>query len=177
MKNNGIQLTGKRAFTLLEVVISITIFMIILIFLYKVLDDTKLTNKKFESHLYKKDDVNHLYKVLAEDIAESKGSISLSVNNDKNSIVIFKSNNSFHNSFYSNITYMLSSNNHLVRIESKNKFQKEKSGTEFYKNSFIDILYKNIEKFIVLKKNDKVVFVIKQKEKEKMVFTTFILEK
>ena len=176
MKINGILITGKKAFTLLEVVISITIFMIILIFMYKTLDDTKLSNSSFENHINKKDDVNHLYKIFAEDIAESKGKIDFLQDRDKNSLVIFKSNNSFHNAFYSNITYMVSSNNYLVRIESKDKFQKEKSTLEFYNNSYIDTLQKDIEKFIVVQKDDKVIFIIKQKDKEKIVFSTFIME-
>ena len=172
---------GKKAFTLLEVVISITIFMIILLFLYKTLDDTKLTNNKFESHIYIKEEVNNLYKIFAEDIAESIGGIEILSDKDKNSFVRFKSNNSFNNAFYSNITYMISSNNHLIRIESLDKFEKEKSGLDFYNNSFINLLLKDIEKFVVLMpidtKEDKVVFIIKQREKEEMIFSTFIMEK
>ncbi|WP_072682456.1 type II secretion system protein J [Arcobacter sp. LA11] len=176
MNSNRILFTGKKAFTLLEVVISITIFMIILVFMYKTLDDTELSNSKFESHINKKDEINHLYNIFTEDIAESKGKIDFLQDRDKNSMVMFKSNNSFHNAFYSNITYMISSNNHLVRIESKDKFQKEKSSIEFYNSSFIDILLKDIEKFIVLQKDDKVLFIVKQKDKEKIVFSTFSME-
>lgn len=176
MKSNEIMFTGKKAFTLLEVVISITIFMIILIFLYKVLDDTKLTNNKFETHIYKKDEINHLYKIFAEDIAESIGEISISQDRDNNQMLIFRSNNSFHQPFYRNITYMISSNNNLVRIESLNTFTKEKTPVEFYDNSFIDILIENIEKFVVIKKDDKVIFIVKQKEKKDMIFSTFIME-
>ena len=59
MKNKKLLFRVKKAFTLLEVVISITIFMIILLFLYKTLDDTKLTNDKFESYIHKKDKINN----------------------------------------------------------------------------------------------------------------------
>ncbi len=162
----------KKAFTLLEVVISITIFMIILIFIYKVLDDTKVSNKKFEEYVYKSENKNDFYKIFAEDIAESYGIISLSEDRDKNAIVIFKSNNSYYNPFYSNITYIISSSNKLLRIESKDEFQKEKSEIDFYNNSFIDILLEDIKKFIVLQKNDKYVFIIEKKNGEKIMFTT-----
>lgn len=163
----------KKGFTLLEVLISITIFMIILVFLYKVLDDIKVLDKKFEQHLYTNETINSIYKIIAEDIAESKGAISLSLDRDNNAIVIFQSNNSFHNPFYSNLTYMISSNNNLVRIESQEKFTKEKSGIGFYNNSFIDILLKDVKKFTLLQKEDKFVFIIEPKEKEKIIFTTF----
>ncbi len=173
MKSIQILSKNRKAFTLLEMLIAITIFMIVLFFLYKALDDTKLANKKFENHIYKSEDINHLYKVIAEDIAESKGIISLLTDRDKNSMVIFETNNSFNNPFYSNITYMISSNNHLLRIESKEKFQKEKSGVEFYNNSFIDILLKGIRKFVVIQKDDKYIFVIEPKEGKRITFPTF----
>jgi len=176
MKNNSILFAGKKAFTLLEVVISITIFMIILLFMYKVLDDTRLTNSKFEKHIYKKEDINNLYRIVAEDVAESIKTIAISPDRDKNSIVLLESNNSYNNPFYSHITYMISSNNHLVRIESKEKFEKGKSGIGFYNNSFIDILLKDIKKFVVLSKNDKYVFIIEPKKGDKIMFPTFKME-
>lgn len=110
-------------------------------------------------------------------MAESIDKILLSQDKNKNSMLIFKSNNSYNNPFFNNITYMLNSENSLVRIESKDKFQKGKSGVDFYNNSHIDILLKDIEKFIVLSKDDKYVFIIKQKNREKLVFPTFKMEK
>lgn len=178
MKNKKFLFRAKKAFTLLEVVISITIFMIILLFLYKTLDDTKLTNDKFESYIHKKDKINNIYKILSEDIAETQGEIEISTDKDKNSFVRFKSNNSFNNAFYTNITYMISSSANLIRIESKDAFNKEKSGLDFYENSFIDTLLEDIEKFVVFKtreKSDKIVFIIKQKNKEEMIFSTYIM--
>ena len=40
----------KKAFTLLETIISVSIFLIIMIFLYKTLDATKYSNDIFKSH-------------------------------------------------------------------------------------------------------------------------------
>ena len=39
----------KKSFTLLELIISITLFMIIVVFLYKTLDQTKHSNKLFSN--------------------------------------------------------------------------------------------------------------------------------
>lgn len=167
----------KKAFTLLEVVISVAIFMIILVFLYKVLDDTKISNAKFEQHIYKSDDINHLYKIFLEDIAEASSIITVKNDKDKNSIVTFQSNNSFNNPFYLHKTYMVSSNNHLIRIESKKAFEKEKSGLDFYNNSFVDILVKDIKKFVVLVKDDKYAFIIEPKEGDKIMFPTYRIQK
>lgn len=175
MKSEKIHFRAKKAFTLLEVVISVTIFMIMLIFIYKVLDDTKISNKKFEEHIYKSEDINNLYKIFIEDIAESKSNIILENDKDKNSIVTFESNNTYNNSFYKNITYLVSSNNHLVRIESKNPFKKELPTVEFFNNSYIDVLMKDIKKFIILPKDNKYVFIIELKNGEKIMFPTYKL--
>lgn len=173
MKNNEILFKGKKSFTLLEVVISVTIFLILLTFLYKVLDDTKLGNKKFEEYIEKSASANDIYKIIVEDIAESVNKIEISVDKNKNSTVMFKTNNTFYKSSYKNITYLVSSSNHLVRIESKEKFQKLNSGISFYENSYIDILLKDIKKFIVLEKNDKYNFIIEKEDKKTVVIPAF----
>ena len=167
----------KKSFTLLEVIISITLFMIILLFLYKVLDQSKLSNNLF----VKKEEIqiseNKLYDIFLLDILKSKADINITLDKEKNSIVIFKSLNSNHNVYYTNITYMISSSSKLVRIESKEKFKLVNSSQEFYDTSYIDVLLDNIEYFEVkYKKSEKsVVFAIKQKNKERVIFKTFII--
>ena len=106
----------KKAFTLLEVVISITIFMIILTVLYKVLDDTKSVNKNINNYLKQDIKNNRLYRILVEDIAESKSEIVIQKDINENYIISFESHNTFHNAFYTNITYLLSKKNNLLRI-------------------------------------------------------------
>ena len=167
----------KKAFTLLEVVISITIFMILLLFLYKVLDHTKISNKHFknqESYIKYK---NHIYSILVEDILEKTEIVDIKTDNDKNSLLRFKSSNSFHNPYFNNITYMISSNNKLIRIESKDKFKFAETEIDFFDNAFIDILLDDIEYFEVkvntTTKNKSYVFAIKQKDKQKMLFNTY----
>ena len=113
----------KKAFTLLEVIISITIFMILLIFLYKVLDQTKSSNKQFKTKESSIKYKNHLNSILVEDILERTDKIDIKVDNDKNSLIRFKSSNTYHNPFFNNITYMISSSNKLIRIESKDQFK------------------------------------------------------
>jgi type II secretory pathway pseudopilin PulG len=166
----------KKSFTLLEVVISITIFMILLIFLYKVLDQTKLSNKQFKQKSENLISTNNLYNIILEDISESYSKITL-LKNDKNTIIKFESNNTYHNSFFNHITYLISSSNKLVRIESKDIFNQSNTGIEFYDDAFIDILLDDIEYFEVIKtsdiKNKYYAFAIKQKDKNKVLFNTY----
>ena len=167
----------KRAFTLLEVVISITLFMILLIFLYKTLDQTKHSNNKLSSHTENIKYKNELYDIFLEDILESRSKIEIKKDNDKNSLLRFESSNSYHNSFFNHITYLISSNDKLIRIESKDKFNFGETQIGFYDYAFIDILLEDIEYFEVnensKKSNENYVFVVKQKDKERIIFNTY----
>ena len=165
----------KKSFTLLEIIISITIFMILLLFLYKVLDQTKYSNYLLKD---KKEDIksiNHLHNILFEDIAESIKNIVLIKDKNNNSMIKFESSNTFHNPFYTHITYFISKENNLIRMESLNKFEEKKNIDIFYENVYIDILLKNIEYFEIKenKGNKSIVFAIKQKNKKKQLFNTF----
>ena len=167
----------KKSFTLLEVVISITIFMILLLFLYKVLDQTKYSNVLLKDKKESIKSTNHLYNIFFEDIAELSPFQSYSENKDKNknSIVKFISSNTYHNAFFTNITYFVSRENNLIRMESLTKFKGYDSPSTFYDNAYIDILLPNIEYFEVSSNstNKNLVFVVKQKDKKKLLFNTF----
>ena len=165
----------KKSFTLLEVVISITIFMILLLFLYKTLDQTKFTNHLLKNKKENIKDTNHLHNIFFEDIAESIGSSSIIKDKNENSIVKFKSSNTFHNPFYTNITYFISRQNTLIRMESLKKFEGYNSSESFYDNVYIDILLSDIEYFEVKQNtaNKNFVFVLKQKDKKQQLFNTF----
>ena len=167
----------KKSFTLLEVVISITIFMILLIFLYKTLDQTKHSNKKFTNHTKDVKYENELNDIFLEDILESISNIDIKTDNDEHSLLRFESSNSYHNSFFNNITYMISSNSKLLRIESKDKFNFGETQIGFFDYAYIDILLEDIEYFEVKENSRKTennyVFIIKQKDKERIVFNTY----
>lgn len=165
----------KKAFTLLEVTISITLFMILVLFLYKALDQTKHTNDIFEKKKEVVKEANSINKILLEDIAEIKTPIKIVFDDDKNSIVRFKSNNTYHNGFLNNITYLISSNSKLVRIESSDEFKMQNSLLDFYENAYIDILLEDIEFFEVKETKNEVLFIIKQKNKERELYKAFKL--
>ena len=166
----------KRGFTLLEVMISITIFLIVLTAMYKVLDSSKVSISKMDEHISKGQVDKELYNILIEDIAESK-KVILTFNQDQQSIITFQSNNSFYNPFYMYKTYLVSSSNKLMRIESLNEFKKEKLNDQFFSNAFIDVLVEDIEKFYVVKKENQYLVIIKQKNKEKLTYSTYQMVK
>lgn len=143
----------KKGFTLIETVVSITIFSIVLVFLYKSLDLSKQFNKTYSKHLEKHLSKNYLQQLISEDIFETKGTITILTDKNKNNILkIQNTNNTFHYPFNSYVTYLVTKSNKLIRIESAKEFKKDKIDSDFLddKKTYIDMLAKDIKSFIVL---------------------------
>ncbi|MDX9742747.1 MAG: prepilin-type N-terminal cleavage/methylation domain-containing protein [Arcobacteraceae bacterium] len=161
MKNVG-KKGLKRGFTLLEVMISVALFSIIIVFLYHTIDINAKSNQLYEEKLsgYKsQDDVKF---ILYEDIF---GNTSVDANtttlNDKNNntILHLKTDNTFHNPFFNHITYFLGKDGELFRIESKEYFNGEKV-YEMLKDSYVDIVLSGVEKFRVRQKGNENKFAV-----------------
>lgn len=166
----------KKTFTLLELVISISIFMILILFLYKVLDQTKYSNTLLLEKGKQLEISNRLHDILLEDIAESK-KVSITMTKEKNSLVRIETRNSYHNPYYKYVTYMISSNFKLLRIESLEVFNTGENVNIdlFLENAYIDILANDVELFEVKNSELNYVFVIKEKDKERVFYNTYIL--
>ncbi len=167
--------TIKKAFTLVEILISISLFSIIILFLYQTLDMTKKSNSFYSNKLEIKQKQNELKKILFLDMIQKyadNNSTKILVDNEKNAIFQIKSTNIYHNPYYENITYMVSKEKNLLRIESKNIFNKEKLNDEFFNSLYIDVLENNISKFKVSKQtNKKIVFYLEKENKDKIIFS------
>ena len=163
---------NKKAFTLIEVLISITLLVIIVLFLYQVLDITTKSNKFFSSKLLIQTDKIRLKDIFVMDIMHSGSNMieNLTENRDKNTILSLKSTNTYHNNSYNNITYLLSKENNLIRIENKRRFNKDKVDYDFLDQAYIDILTTNIDKFKVAYKHEKYSIYIKFKDETDMMF-------
>lgn len=162
----------KKAFTLLELIISITLFMIIVVFLYKTLDQTKYSNNLFFNKQEVLKQSNHLHNIFLEDIAEAS-SITINYDKNKNAIVKIVTDNSYHNAFFNHITYIVGTTNKLVRIESMKSFNTELKDDDFYQNSFIDILLDDLEYFDVKNMEINYNFIIKQFNKDRIFYNTY----
>ena len=155
----------KKSFTLLELLISISIFSIITVFLYKTLDQTKYSNVLFSKKQEILKESNHLHNIFLEDIAEST-SVSVSIDKNKNSIVKIVTNNTFHNANFNHVTYLIGNTKKFIRIESLKVFnENELVNIDFFENVYIDVLFDDIEFFEI--KNDGINFNIFIKEKNK----------
>lgn len=158
----------KKSFTLLELLISITLFSIIVVFSYKTIDQTKHSNTLFSDKEQALKESNHLHNVFFEDIAESSN-ITIISDKNKNSIVKIVTNNTYHNAFFNNITYLINSSKKLVRIESYGVFNELDPMTlEFEANCYIDILLEDIEFFELQNSGVNYNFLLKQKDRDRI---------
>jgi hypothetical protein len=156
----------KKSFTLIEMMISISLFTLVLLFLYQSFDMTKKSNEFYALKLDSLKSNNDFKKLLTSDFFNIIDNKSIKIQRDKedNTILGFQSNNAFHNSFYINITYFLSKDNELLRLESKEVFDKNNI-YKFVDNTYVDILKTEVKKFRV----------IKIKNKDKNLFESYAL--
>ena len=163
----------KKAFTLLELIISITLFMIIVIFLYKTLDETKYSNNLFSNKQSILKQSNDLHNIFLEDIAQAS-TINISYDKNKNAIVKIVSLNTFHSAFFTNITYFIEPSKELMRIESKEELKEtERVSYDFLNNCYIDILSSNVEYFDVKNVDINYELIIKQFNKNRTLYNTY----
>ena len=159
-----------KAFTLIEMIISVTLFSIIIVFLYQTLDITQKSNKIYKKELWKIEKLQDIKILFFEDILNSTN-LNILKDKNKNAILRFNSSNTFHNSFYTNILYIVSKENNLLRIESKIKYSK-KTKTEYLQNEnrYIDTIQKNVKIFNVYhnekNKNTYTIYLKLENEKE-----------
>ncbi|RLA82808.1 MAG: hypothetical protein DRG78_06170 [Epsilonproteobacteria bacterium] len=166
-----------KSFTLVEILISISLFSIIVLFLYQSLDITQTSNQFYSKKLNQKQDINNMKKIFFLDLIHSldKSSTIIEIDSDKNSIAKINSTNYYHNPFYNNITYLVTKDRNLVRIESLKPFIKDKLDDSFFENSYIDILDNNITKFKVSRntiesQDDKIAIYIEKENEDNIIF-------
>ncbi|RXJ80210.1 type II secretion system protein J [Arcobacter sp. F2176] len=161
----------KKGFTLIEILISITLFSLILVFLYKALDLTKQSNFFYEKKLDTLESSNKLKALYYEDIAKAK-SIEITFDRSSNSILKIQTNDMYHNPFYRYVTYIISQDKNLLRIESLYKFNEREVLDSFFNDAFVDKLDSDIFKFKVSqsKVNKKIYAILLQKKDKPIVF-------
>jgi prepilin-type N-terminal cleavage/methylation domain-containing protein len=152
----------KKSFTLIEVMISIVLFSIIILFLYQTLDITKKTNQFYSKKLEIKQDENRLKRLFFDDfINKQNNNIKILKDQRDNNILSLSTSNTYHNPFFTNITYLLSKDGKLIRIESLKPFDINKLDYGFFDMAFIDIIYKDIKMIKVKKIDNDILFYLK----------------
>lgn len=150
--------------------------MMIVFVVYKVFDNTKISNEKFVNILDNKLKNKDMKKVIYEDIMEKIGDFELSKNRNINSdIIAFKTKNTYYGSFNNYICYILIEGN-LLRIESSKKLDIKNLTYDMFDDSYIDIVFLDIKNFQVDIKEDRTLFFIENNKNEVEVLNVFKMD-
>ena len=143
----------KKAFTLVEIIISIFLFSLIMIFLYKSTSNLRLNNKNLkENHSKSKTFNKVLYQLKNDLILSSK----VKIDNEKNKIELITTNTLYENSNPKVIWTILKQSKTLIRVENK-------------KIATTNIKLKSI-KFYQSKRKDKILCYIEKNNNKKIIF-------
>ena len=162
-------MTNKKAFTLIEVLISIVLLAIIFTYLYGTINSLKQQNNPYlaKSELIKRE--QKIFKLINLDIIHMIGKPTISYAQNYDTIQ-FKTKNSIYQIIEPNVAYFVSKkDNSLIRVESLKKFDFS-SKTELSK-IFIygDIISKDCISFKVNREKNYVNILFRTKQLKPMV--------
>ena len=161
-------MTKKNAFTLIELLISIMILSIMMVFLYKSYASLNSSNKIYKKEIEVLESLTLKKKTLFLDFSVAKyKTISIHSKDRQHDIIMMQTSNSIHNNFNPYVAYIVN-NNKLYRLESLKKLiypldvSSEFSVDEFGeisrfrvfedkdKSSYvIDLVFKNSQKILL----------------------------
>ena len=134
----------KNAFTLIELLISITILSIIMLFLYKSYADLNKINKVYEKEVAKLEHISRIKQVFYLDLLlASKETLSISHQDAQFDFVSFETKHSLHRLIKPYVAYIVKENT-LYRLESNKAIKSTEISRE---QPFIIDKIANVKKF------------------------------
>jgi len=159
----------RKAFTLIEVLISITLLSFVLMALYKSADILRDSNLHLFKHLQKANDSLIGSKTLYMDLMKADHNISIITEEKFHRLTIENTTNSLYGLGSAKITWLIAKEeNALLRIEG-GKYSIPLRSEE---NVEVDLVFKDIEMFKVYqsKKKDKILAILKIKGRDAQSF-------
>jgi len=161
-----IQVNNKKAFTLIEVLISIGLLGIIIVALFSTVSMMRSSNAHLYEYLQKSKKITKATKVLYMDIVSSDGNITIK-KDDFTRLCMLETRNSLYALSLAKVCWVvLKEDNTLVRIEGNNY----ELPTRFEDRVEVNPVMKHIELFDVYHQKDKVLVFIKQKGEKPITF-------
>ncbi len=151
----------NKAFTLVEIIISIFLFSLIMIFLYKSTSSLRLNNKNLSNNYSNNTKFNKILYQLKNDLILST---KIKINNEKNLIQLTTTNTLHQNNKPKVIWTILKQSNTLIRVENKkiDSTNIKIKSIKFYENNnknkilcFFENWDKKKTTFVVLKQSNK----------------------
>lgn len=160
------QITHRKAFTIMEVLISIGLLGIVIVALFSTVSMMKDSNEHLYGYLQKAKKVTKATKVLYLDIISSDGNITIK-KDDFTRLCIQQTRNSLYSLSLAKVCWVvLKDKNTLARVEG-NAY---KLPTRFEDRVEVNRVMQNVELFDVYHQKDKVLVFIKQKGQEPITF-------
>jgi len=111
----------RTAFTLIEMLISITIFSIMMLYLYNTYSSLNISNNNLKTEVDKIKKIDKIRKIIFLDFTLAiKGKVDIQNRDKDEDFVFFQSSHSIHRRFNPYIAYMVKEK-HLYRLESLKK--------------------------------------------------------
>ena len=159
-------MSNRKAFTLLEVLISVALLGIVILALFSSVDMMRDSNEHLSKYLEKSKKVTKATKVLYLDIMGSDGNISIE-KDEFSRVCIEETRNSLYALPLAKVCWVvLKKDKTLVRIEG-NSYHLPLNSEEKVE---IDLIMNDVELFDVYHEKDKLLVLIQQKAKEPISF-------
>ena len=159
-------MSKRKAFTLLEVLISIALLSIVLLALYKGVDMLRTSNRHLFEYLEKSKKVTKAIKVFYLDMLSSNGDIKIT-KDEFARICIEQTKNSLYDLPSAKVCWVVDKNqNTLVRVEGNNYTLPLNSQDRVE----VDSVMKDIELFDIYHQKDKILVLLQQQSKEPISF-------
>jgi len=163
---NGIKTKHLKAFTLLEVLISIGLLGIIIVALFSTVSTMKDSNRQLLGYLQKAKKITKATKVLYLDIISSDGNITIK-KDEFSRLCMEETKNSLYALSLAKVCWLvLKKDNTLVRVEGNNYHLP----TKLEERVEVNPVMKHVELFDVYHKKDKVLVFLKQTGKAPISF-------
>jgi len=166
-------MSNKKAFTLIEVLISIALVGLILPPLYKLITLMNDSNNQIYNYVKKQSKESKIINTLYLDILSSDGNISIN-QDDFDRICIKQTNNSLYGTPYSKVCWVvLKEKNKLVRIEGTNY----NLPLNLEDKVHIDSAFENIELFDIYRNKKDVLVILKKLHQNPITFAIYGINK
>ena len=159
-------MSKRKAFTLLEVLISIALLSLVLLALYRGVDMLRTSNRHLFEYLEKSKKVTKAVKVLYLDLLSSNGDIKIT-KDEFAGVCIEQTKNSLYELPSAKVCWVVLKKEHtLVRVEGNNYTLPLNSQDRVE----VDSVMKDIELFDIYHQKDKILVILQQKAKEPITF-------
>jgi prepilin-type N-terminal cleavage/methylation domain-containing protein len=160
---------SKKAFTLIEVLISIVLVGLILPPLYKLITLMYDSNSQIYTYVKKQSKESKIINIMYLDLLSSDGNISIQ-KDDFSRVCINSTNNSLYGHPKSKVCWVvIKENNTLVRVEGKDY----RLPLDLEDNVEVYNSFKNLELFDVYKNKSDVLVVLKQRKQKPIAFNIY----